>query len=109
MQAKLKEIQRELRRRLHASIPSVGRWLRSVLQGYFQYFGLPGNRRNLSAFHYYMGRIWYRTLRRRSQRHQLTWKRMNRLIHRWFPSPRITHPNPDFRLYVRTRGKSPVR
>lgn len=109
MQAKLKEIQRELRHRLHAPIPHVGRWLRSVLQGYFLYFGLPGNMRNLSAFHYYMGRIWYRTLRRRSQRHRLTWKRMNRLIQQWFPSPRITHPNPDFRLYVMTRGKSPVR
>ena len=109
MQAKLKEIQGELRHRLHAPIPRVGRWLRSVLQGYFQYYGLPGNTRNLSAFHYYVGRIWHRTLRRRSQRQRLTWKRMDRLIHRWFPSPRVTHPNPDFRLYVITRGKSPVR
>lgn len=33
--AKLQAIKTELRRRLHASVPETGRWLRSVLQGYY--------------------------------------------------------------------------
>ena len=39
MQAKLKAIKVELRRRLQNPIPVVGHWLRSVLLGHYQYFG----------------------------------------------------------------------
>ena len=38
MQAKLREIAKELRYRLHDPIPSVGQWLRSVVRGHFQYY-----------------------------------------------------------------------
>jgi hypothetical protein len=48
-------------------------------------------------------------LLRRSQRNRLNWERMDRLINRWLPNPRIWHPYPDLSLYVTTRGRSPVR
>ena len=56
-----------------------------------------------------VARRWLRSLRRRSQRHRLDWQRMGRLVARWLPPARITHPWPEQRFGVRTRGKSPVR
>jgi len=109
MRAKLHELKSELRRRLHLPVPVVGQWLRVVLLGHFRYFGVPGNSRKLEAFKYYVSRLWFRMLRRRSQRHRLNWERMSRLIKRWLPQPRICHRYPDLSMYVNTRGKSPVR
>ena len=102
MQAKLKAIKVELRRRLQNPIPVVGHWLRSVLLGHYQYFGVPRNGRKLAAFQYQVRWLWYRALCRRSQRHRLTTERMDRLVERWLPFPRIVHSYPDFRLYVTT-------
>jgi len=109
MQAKLKGIKEELRRRRQNPIPAVGQWLRTVLLGHYRYFGVPCNGRKLEAFRYQISRVWYRALGRRSQRHRLTTERMRRLVEKWLPLPRIVHSYPDFGLYVSTRGKSPVR
>jgi len=109
MRAKLLELKSELRRRLHYPVPEVGKWLRVVLLGHYRYYGVSGNSRKLNAFRYHLCRLWHRTLKRRSQRHRLTWERMSRLIARWLPTPRICHPYPDLRVYVITRGGSPVR
>jgi RNA-directed DNA polymerase len=109
MQAKLAETKCELRRRLHHSTPSVGRWLRSVVQGHFQYYAVPRNHRKLDAFKYQVRRLWLQSLRRRSQRHRITGERMDRLAARWLPRVRILHPYPEQRLRVTTCGRSPVR
>lgn len=109
MRAKLMEIKDELRRRLHWPVPIVGKWLRVVLLGHYRYYGVPGNFRKIGAFKYHLSLLWFRTLRRRSQRYRLIWERMSRLINRWLPRPRICHTYPDLSLYVKTRGKSPVR
>jgi RNA-directed DNA polymerase len=102
VQAKLGEVKTELRRRLHAPIPEVGRWLRSVVEGHLRYYGVPMNGPALSMFRFQVGRLWYRTLRRRSQTARITWERMRRLIGRWLPPARITHPYPLRRLGVVT-------
>ena len=109
MQAKLREIKEDLRHRLHHPVPVVGRWLRSVVQGHFQYYAVPRNQRKLNAFKYQVYQLWFQALRRRSQRHRLTEGRMNRLADRWLPTMRILHPYPEQRLRVTTRGRSPVR
>ena len=109
MRRKLIELGNELQKRLHVPVPSVGKWLRSVLSGHFRYFGVPGNSRKLESFRYHLSQLWYKVLRRRSQRSKLNWDRMNRLIERWLPKVRVMHPYPDFQLYVSTRGRSPVR
>jgi RNA-directed DNA polymerase len=109
MTAKLRELKEELRRRLHWPIPKVGKWLRVVVLGHFRYYGLPGNSRKLESFVYHLTRLWFKTLRRRSQRHMINWDGMNRLASRWIPLPRICHPYPNLSLYVTTRGRSPVR
>ncbi len=102
LQAKLSEVKAELRRRMHGPIPVVGAWLRTVVEGHLRYYGVPMNRPALSTFRFQVGRLWYRTLRRRGQRRRLTWERMRRLIWRWLPPTRITHPYPLRRLGVVT-------
>jgi len=102
MRMKLKSIKAELRIRLHDSIVDTGRWLCSVLKGYYRYFGVPLNLRMLKLFHYAVCRMWFKTLKRRSQKSQITWVRMRRIINRYVPSPQIVHPYPDQRLRVTT-------
>jgi group II intron reverse transcriptase/maturase len=109
LRAKLRELKEELRVRWHVPIPAVGQWLRSVLLGHYQYYGVPRNHRKLSAFRHQVFRLWFRALRRRSQRHRNLQARMARLAKLYIPSPRICHPYPERRLCVSTRGRSPVR
>jgi len=100
--AKLKEIKMELRQRLHYPVPEVGSWLRSVVAGHNRYYGVPTNLGALSVFRFHVGRAWYRTLRRRSQKTRLTWERMRRLINLWLPRPVLHHPYPSQRFGVIT-------
>ncbi|MEO6324359.1 MAG: group II intron reverse transcriptase/maturase [Thermoanaerobaculia bacterium] len=108
-EAKLKAVTAELRRRYNASISETGAYLRAVLQGHYNYYGVPLNYRALRAFQWALGRIWKRALERRSQRARVRWERMSRLIDRWLPPARICHPFPFDRLNVKTQGKSRMR
>jgi group II intron reverse transcriptase/maturase len=99
-QSKLKEVSQELRTRMHRPVPEQGAYLKSVLLGHMRYYGVPMNGRSLNAFRYALYRVWWKVLRRRSQKHSLTWKRMERLIVAWFPSVRIYHPYPSERVRV---------
>ena len=108
-QAKLKAVKVALRRHLHQSIPEQGRYLRQVLRGHVQYYGVPMNGPALHAFQAAVGRLWCRVLRRRSPRHRLPWPRMPRYLRRWFPPVRICHPYPLVRFGVVTQGRSRMR
>jgi RNA-directed DNA polymerase len=101
MQAKLKEIKKELRKRMHQPIPEQGRWLAQVVRGYFAYHAVPTNRASISAFRRYVIRLWHRTLRRRSQKDRFAWERMPRLADDWLPQPRNFHPWPHARFAVK--------
>lgn len=109
MRAKLRVIKQELRKRLHAPVPQVGRWLKSVLTGHYRYFGVPRNMEALNRFRIAVYWLWKRTLGRRSQKGRLNLDRYNPLVNRWLPMPRICQPYPEQRLAVIIRGKSPVR
>ena len=100
MRAKLRAIKEELRRRMHDPIPQQGQWLRQVVRGYFAYHAVPTNIRSLAAFRYFVGRLWLKALRRRSQKDRFPWDRLTRLAAEWLPSPRILHPWPDARFAV---------
>ena len=100
VQAKIQEIALELRHRISDSVPLVGTWLRQVLQGHYQYYGVPYNMDALRAFRDEVVRRWKRVLSRRSQLGYVTWERMNRLVKRWIPKPKLTHPFPNQRLIV---------
>ena len=107
--AKLKALKAELRRRRHLSITHQGVWLRAVVAGYFNYHAVPTNIHALGRFRTQVARLWWRSLRRRSQRHRLPWARMTKIVERWLPHARILHPYPEQRFGVTTRGRSPVR
>jgi group II intron reverse transcriptase/maturase len=109
MQAKLQAIKQALRQRMHEPVRDTGRWLASVVSGYFRYHGVPRNGAALDRFRRAVRRLWRRALNRRSQLGGVTQERMSRLADRWLPCPSICHPYPEDRLRVMIRGKSPVR
>jgi hypothetical protein len=102
MQAKLKAVLVELKRRMHHPIPEQGQWLRMVLLGHYQYYGVPRNNPALGTFRFQITRLWKHVLERRSQRGRVLWERMNRLAIKYLPNPRICQPYPDQRLRVTT-------
>jgi hypothetical protein len=76
MRAKLRQIKQQLRERMHDPVPQTGQWLQSI--------------RVLA--------LWWRTIRRRSQKHRINWTRTLVLAQRWLPQPRALHPFPDARF-----------
>jgi len=96
--AKLKAVGVELRRRWHVPVAEVGAWLRSVVQGYFNYHAVPGNMESLNSFRAQVIWRWYRALRRRSQRSRMTQDRFWQLVNCWIPSAKILHPHPNVRF-----------
>lgn len=62
------------------------RYLSAVLRGHYQYYGLTGNWRRVAAFYYRLTQAWCRWLRRRSQRHSLTWEQFADYLKR-YPLP----------------------
>src|SRR5438445_752858 len=101
VRAKLTEIKEELRRRMHGPVREQGDWLKQVVTGFFQYHAVPTNGPALAAFRYHVIEIWRRTLRRRGQRHRMTWRRIGKLADQWLPKPRILHPWPNQRFAVK--------
>ncbi len=108
-QAKLKAIKEELRRRRHRPIPELGAYLRSIVGGHVRYYGVPRNSGAISSFRGAVIWLWWRALKRRSQRSRLTWERMQRLYRRWLPPAHICHPYPYARVLAMTQGRSRVR
>jgi RNA-directed DNA polymerase len=100
LSAKLNELKEELRRRWHEPVAEVGKWLKSVVRGYFNYHAVPGNMDSLNSFRAQVIWRWYRALRRRSQRDKMTWERFWPLVDRWIPSAKILHPHPNVRFDV---------
>jgi RNA-directed DNA polymerase len=98
LRAKLQQVKAELRRRWHDPVPAVGRWLQRVVQGWLNYHAVPCNGASLESFRRQVQWLWFRSLRRRSQRHRLTWRRFWQTYARWIPSAHILHPYPSARF-----------
>jgi hypothetical protein len=54
-----------------------------------QYHAVPGNMSQLSIFRHRLCRLWREVLSHRSQRAELNWQRLNLLLERWIPFPRV--------------------
>jgi len=109
LRAKLLAVKTELRKRMHQPIAEQGRYLRAVVAGHGRYFAVPCNGARVQAFRFQVGRLWHRTLCRRSQAKHMSWKRMHKIVAHWLPTPRICHPYPNQRLIVTTQGRSRMR
>src|SRR5947207_1116665 len=95
MRAKLRQIKQHLRKRMHDPVPQTGQWLKSVVQGYFNYYAVPGNLTSLGVFRDRVLALWWRTIRRRSQKHRVPWTCIHVLSQRWIRQPRAHTPYPD--------------
>jgi hypothetical protein len=112
MAAKLKDIGVQLHKRMHARVPGTVKWLQQVVRGYFQYHAIPGNCARLQAFRREVARSWIQALRRRSQRHRMSWERFNARLDPLLPPVQILQPYPDARFaakYPHILGKNRVR
>jgi RNA-directed DNA polymerase len=98
LRAKLAEIKQQLQLRMHDPVAQTGKWLKSVVQGYFNYHAIPGNMKSLCIFRFRAMRLWRQTLIRRGQKHHLNWMRLKQLEALWLPKPRVLHPWPSVRF-----------
>jgi group II intron reverse transcriptase/maturase len=97
MRTKLREIKQQLRARMHDPVRQTGSWLKSIVQGHFNYYAVPGNLDSLGIFRERILGHWRHALRRRNQR-PFSWTRALALAARWLPEPRVLHPYPAVRF-----------
>ena len=111
LRASLARVKEACRRRRHQPVEVQHAWLRRVVIGHFNYYGVPSNYRALDCFHWNVTQIWHRSLQRRSQRGRWREGQRARFLQRFsLPTPRIVHPWPMDRFFQRhPRGGSPVR
>jgi hypothetical protein len=87
---KLKTIREDMLDRMHTPIREQHRWLRQVLRGHYQYYGVIFNYRALRMFKDCVVRLWRKTLGKRSQKGRVTWASYKRLLTAFpFPEPVI--------------------
>ena len=96
-------------KRLSSKIQGIGKWCRdnrhlpirdqhktlcTKLQGHYQYYGINGNAKCLSAFRHAVMQIWLKWLNRRSRKGKRSWDSFNDFLkHFPLPLPRIMHSN----------------
>jgi RNA-directed DNA polymerase len=86
----LKRVGDWCREHRHDEVRKQQQGLGQKLRGHFGYFGITGNSDAISRFLHEVTGLWRKWLERRSQRGQMTWERMYRLLKRYpLPSPRI--------------------
>ena len=98
MVAKLRDMKQQLRERMHDPVRQTGQWLKSIVQGHFNYYAVPGNLDGLGVFRGRLIGQWWRTLRRRSQTRPNSWTRIFAWADRWLPQARVLHPYPADRF-----------
>jgi hypothetical protein len=81
----LHAIRDQLRKRMHESVEEQGRWLQSVVRGYFAYHAVPTNGPALRNFRYRVTRLWRHVLSRPSQNAYATWRTMSAIVKTWLP------------------------
>ena len=101
MRATLSKIKDYLLKHRHDPVPEQLKWLRSVLQGHMNYFSVPGNGLRINAFRTAVQKIWYKALKRRSQRSRLNWKKFGAFINTVLPKVKVLHPWPEQRFDVK--------
>ena len=72
----------------HQPILHQARYLKAMLQGHYQYYGVSGNFKSVAAFYRHVIRVWHRYLSRRSQRAYIKWDKYVKILSR----VRLTKP-----------------
>jgi RNA-directed DNA polymerase len=91
--AKLKEMNLWLKH-IRNCMPIKDWWqiLRAKLAGYFQYYGVSDNSRSIGKFYYFVLKLVFKWVNRRSQKSSMTWTAFHEYLRRHeLPKPRIHH------------------
>ncbi len=96
--ATLKTIKEYLVKNRHNPVMEQAKWLNRVLQGHLNYFAVPGNCRKVCALLKAVRKIWYKALKRRSQRNRLNWSKFGRFLDAVLPKVKVLHPWPERRF-----------
>jgi hypothetical protein len=96
--AKLKDIKEQFKRRMHDGLVEQVKWIKAVLSGYYNYYAVHDNLPGLVSFRYHVGKMWFKALRRRSQKSKLTWAIFNKDMNPNMPIPKVRHPYPNVRF-----------
>lgn len=101
MRKKIMEIKQQLRKMRSTHIREQVAWVRSIIVGHANYYGVPGNSYALGQFRKWVCQAWFKSLRRRSQKaRSLSWDKMRKFIASVIPSVRTVHPYPSTRFGV---------
>ena len=105
-------------KRKRASIKAFGEWIekerhkplkrlmemvRKKLRGYWGYYGVKGNSRDIWQVFHYCKRLLFKWLNRRSERRSYTWTQFMQMLESFqIPKPRITEtgPSPQLSLFT---------
>jgi len=101
MRTRLQAIKLELRKRMHHKVHETGKWLRSVITGYYRYHAVPGNLPMMARFRHRVVLLWRHVLFRRGGKHKPRWTKLIPLFDRWLPQASNQHPYPRFRFAVK--------
>ena len=96
-------------KRLSSKIQGIAKWCRDnrhfpireqhktlcvKLQGHYQYYGINGNYRSLSAFRHAVTRLWHKWLNRRTRKGKRNWDSFDDFLNHFpLPTPKIMHSN----------------
>lgn len=92
LKSKIVEIGKWCRNNRHQPIREQYETLRSKLRGHYQYYGINGNSKSISAFLYAVRRLWRKWLNRRTRKGKRNWDSFSDVLkHFPLPTPRIIH------------------
>ena len=92
LQRSLRAVTQWCREHRHETLRDQHQTLRRKLQGHYQYYGISGNFRCLASYLNLVEDIWFKWLKRRSQKKTLTWDKFRRILEvRPLPRPHIAH------------------
>jgi RNA-directed DNA polymerase len=85
----------QLHRMMHRDVGDQAERINAILRGHFNYYGIAGNGRRITTYYYEVVCYWRKCLSKRSQRGEITWTKMRKLL-----SQNPLHP-PRIRLTYR--------
>ena len=100
MKRTLKRVKEALRRRRHDPVEVMAKWLGRVIDGWLNYYAVPTSLRYLHRSIRSLRRLWWRTMRRRSQKDRFDWAGIDKLSTIFWPRLEIRHPWPSQRFAV---------
>ena len=95
----LKRIRDILKRGINDDIWERGKWIGQVLNGWLNYYAVPGSMKYLQRFKHRLEWIWMKIIRRRSQRaRKFSWEKLRAMVKILMPRITIRHPWPAERF-----------